>query len=216
MVKKYYAVREGNTTGIFDNWEETKVATQGYSKAIYKGFKTLEEAETFMSEKDDTTKTKSELSVEDINKQVEQKISNLKANEAVIFVDGSFSSDEKRYGFGSVIITQDYEESFYKSGNEEKFLSSRNVAGEILGVIDSLEFCLDNNITKAALYYDYEGIEKWGKGSWRAKTPISKEYIAFLTNIKDSLDTQMIPDINNAKSIIKVGLAKINDYYIKF
>lgn len=44
MAKKYYTVWKGNSTGVFDSWEECKQAVSGCS-AIYKSFPTLEQAE---------------------------------------------------------------------------------------------------------------------------------------------------------------------------
>ena len=43
--KKYYVVWEGNNTGIFDSWAECQLQIKGYPNAIYKSFKTREEAE---------------------------------------------------------------------------------------------------------------------------------------------------------------------------
>lgn len=44
MAKKFYAVRKGKKTGIFDTWDDCKDAVSGYSGAEYKGFQTLTEA----------------------------------------------------------------------------------------------------------------------------------------------------------------------------
>lgn len=53
MVKKYYAIRKGRKTGIFtDHWDDVKKLVNGYSKAEYKGFPTLEEAERYMGSAD--------------------------------------------------------------------------------------------------------------------------------------------------------------------
>lgn len=42
---KYYAVKVGRNTGIFDNWDDCKSQVIGYSGAIFKGFEKLEDAE---------------------------------------------------------------------------------------------------------------------------------------------------------------------------
>ena len=42
--KKYYAVKKGYKTGVFDNWTDCQSAISGYSNAEYKGFATEEEA----------------------------------------------------------------------------------------------------------------------------------------------------------------------------
>lgn len=47
-MKKFYAVRKGTQTGIFTGWDTCKSAITGFSGAEYKGFNTIEEAETYM------------------------------------------------------------------------------------------------------------------------------------------------------------------------
>jgi ribonuclease HI len=46
--KQYYAVRSGRETGIYRTWEECKAQVDGYAKAQYKGFSSLEEAEAYL------------------------------------------------------------------------------------------------------------------------------------------------------------------------
>lgn len=44
----YYAVKQGYHTGIFNNWDRAKREVEGFSKPVFKKFKTKEEAEYFM------------------------------------------------------------------------------------------------------------------------------------------------------------------------
>jgi ribonuclease HI len=46
--KQYYAVRNGREPGIYRTWEECKAQVDGYAKAQYKGFTSLEEAEAYL------------------------------------------------------------------------------------------------------------------------------------------------------------------------
>ena len=46
--KKFYAVKKGKITGVFDNWNDCKASVDGYPGAEYKGFATLEEAREYM------------------------------------------------------------------------------------------------------------------------------------------------------------------------
>lgn len=48
MTWKYYAVAVGRQTGIFQDWDMVKSLVIGYSGSIYKGFKTLAEAQNFL------------------------------------------------------------------------------------------------------------------------------------------------------------------------
>jgi viroplasmin and RNaseH domain-containing protein len=47
--KKWYAVRKGLRTGIFETWEECKTAIDGFSGAQYKSFKLIEEAQAYLT-----------------------------------------------------------------------------------------------------------------------------------------------------------------------
>jgi len=46
--KQYYAVRNGREPGIYRTWEECKAQVDGYAKAQFKGFGSLEEAEAYL------------------------------------------------------------------------------------------------------------------------------------------------------------------------
>ena len=48
MAGKYYAVRVGRTPGIYYNWNDCKAMVDGFPGAVYKSFKTMAEADSFM------------------------------------------------------------------------------------------------------------------------------------------------------------------------
>ena len=48
MAKKYYAVKVGKTTGIYETWEECKANVDGFPGALYKSFKSLTDAYDYM------------------------------------------------------------------------------------------------------------------------------------------------------------------------
>lgn len=45
LSKTYYVIYVGSEIGIFDNWDDVKARTNGYSGAIQKSFKSYREAE---------------------------------------------------------------------------------------------------------------------------------------------------------------------------
>ena len=55
--EKYYAVKAGRKTGIFQTWGECKKQVDGYSRAIFKSFSTMEEAEEYLHGKGKTQNT---------------------------------------------------------------------------------------------------------------------------------------------------------------
>lgn len=92
-----------------------------------------------------------------------------------VYIDGSYSSETKKIGFSIVILSQKIEK-FYKSIENEELAKHRNVSGEILAVLYALEIAKQKGFKCITLYYDYEGLEKWITGEWRAKTPLTRVY----------------------------------------
>ena len=112
MPNKFYAVKLGRKTGIFQTWEECKKQIDGFSTAIYKSFKTLEEAEEFLnSENEVLVKNNVEdIDVDWINNKIDDEINNLSIDEVIAFVDGTYLEEEKENkttkisGYGVIII----------------------------------------------------------------------------------------------------------------
>ena len=79
MSKKYYAVRIGREPGIYLTWDDCKAQVDKFPGAIYKSFKTMEEAEKFAGLKADITeKVKNDNGKEE--KVVTQKVYEYKLN----------------------------------------------------------------------------------------------------------------------------------------
>lgn len=53
----YYAVAVGRVPGIYETWSDVQDMTRGYAGAIHKGFPTLQDAETWLSEYTDSMNT---------------------------------------------------------------------------------------------------------------------------------------------------------------
>lgn len=48
--KNYYVVLVGRTPGIYTNWEDCEKQVKGYKGSKYKGFKTIQEAQEYISD----------------------------------------------------------------------------------------------------------------------------------------------------------------------
>lgn len=70
MKKNFYAVGKGRETGIFNSWDEAKEKVSGFKGAVYKGFKTFEEAEEWFESYSDEQKRK----IEKENKEKESEM----------------------------------------------------------------------------------------------------------------------------------------------
>ena len=172
--RKFYAVRKGKKTGIFNTWDECKEQVNGYSGAEYKSFTLKEEAEGYIG----------------LNKSIDKVNYD---NRVEAYVDGSYEHSIREYGSGVVILKNNNVEKTYSAkGKKESLVGMRNVAGEIEAAKIAMNYCLDNNIENLILYFDYEGIEKWCTGVWKTNKEGTIEYKKFYDSIKSKLNVEFV------------------------
>ena len=152
--KKFYAVKKGKVTGLFRTWDECKASVDGYPGAEYKGFTSEQEAREYLgmeSRKEDR---------EDLPRP----------GCLLAYVDGSYEHSLKKYAFGCVFILPNGKiYTQYGNGDNEKYLQHRNVMGEMLGALYATKAAMLNGYREIEIRYDYQGIEKWATGEWRAR-----------------------------------------------
>ena len=171
---KFYAVRKGKKTGIFSTWDECKEQVTGFKGAIYKSFKTLEEAEEFV-------------------KGNEEKIENVEAVDGVYaYIDGSFDRVQGIYGSGVVIVDGDKKYEFKHAGNREDYAQLHNVAGELEAAKYVMWYAVDKKIKEITLFYDYQGIESWAIGDWQANLPYTQDYVSFYNKVKTRVKVNFV------------------------
>ena len=92
-----------------------------------------------------------------------------------IYVDGSFANETTAYG---VVAVQNDQVLWEDSGvvTATEAAGTRQVAGELEAVLRALEWCTSHDISAPTIHYDYEGIEKWETGAWRAKKAVTQQY----------------------------------------
>ena len=177
MTKFYYAVKRGLVPGIYLTWEECKNQVHGFPGAVYKKFKSKEEAEAFLGlgEKH-----------EDIIDEIDD------ADAAIAYVDGSYNLDDGTYSYGVVIISDGEKHTF--SGREENpdLASMRNVAGELKGAMVAIDWAIAKKKKTLYLHYDYTGIENWAKGNWKTNRDGTRDYKRYYDSIKDKLEVRFI------------------------
>lgn len=163
-MKKYYAVRKGRKTGIFDTWSICEQQIKGYSGAEYKSFKTLNDAQNYMQSFQKSVK------LPDENER----------QYPCAYVDGSYDVVTHRFSYGAVILTDDKnEQCFYKMIDDPSLAKMRNVAGEIKGCEFAISYALEHQWESIDIYYDYFGIEKWATGEWKRNLPETQAYHEF-------------------------------------
>jgi len=172
--KKFYAVRNGKKTGVFNTWDECKEQVNGFKGAEYKSFKTLEEAKNYVDGSD-------------------LKKFEIDENTVEAYVDGSYEHSIKLYGSGVVILKGDEViTSFSVKGNDKDLVDMRNVAGEIEASKIAMNYCIENGIKNLILYFDYEGIEKWCIGAWKTNKVGTINYKKYYDSIKDNLNVKFV------------------------
>lgn len=178
---KYYVVKSGRQTGIFTDWDKCKESVNGFSRAVYKSFKSQKEALEYLN---DTGSVASNT----VNENTADTVTDKDA--AVAYCDGSYNDNTKQFSYGLVILFGNKEYEFSKAFNVID--ESRNVAGEIYGAMKAMEFCVENNIKTLNLYYDYTGIEFWATKAWKANKDITKNYVKFYDSIKTKLNVNFV------------------------
>ena len=165
---KFYAVKEGKKPGIYMSWDECKEQVNGYSGAVYKSFTSEDEAKAF------------------IGKEVKKVSDDLTL---LAYVDGSYNIKTKEYGYGCVLIEgQQVIQQLLGKGNIPEYSSMRNVSGEILGCMNAIQYAIDHHYPSICIYYDYEGIEKWATGLWKANKEQTQNYVKTINDMKKKID----------------------------
>lgn len=168
---KYYAVKKGHKPGIYTSWDECKKQVEKFSGAVYKSFTSLEDAKNFI-------------------KLEEEKIVDYGL---IAYVDGSYNIKTKEYGFGCILIEgQKVIKELSGKGDKEALVSMCNVAGEILGSLAAMKFALENGYPGVCIYYDYEGIEKWANGLWRANKIGTQNYQKLVNEYRKKINISFI------------------------
>ena len=151
--QKFYAIKTPNESKIVMTWAECEKLTHGVKGVLFKSFGTRAEAEAWISGM--------EAPVPDGIR---------------VFVDGSFSPDFPKSGWAFVVTENDVEIA-RGSGITAFDAESRNIDGEVMASFQAMRW-LDSNDKTGTICHDYEGIARWTKGEWQAKSNIAKRYVA--------------------------------------
>lgn len=190
MSKPYYAVKVGRAPGIYSSWEDCQREVIGFPSAVFKKFKSLDEARQFLN---DSSINASVSSTGDKNTAPDTRNNEAShpasQEDALAYVDGSFNSKKGIYGYGVLLILGSGErKSFQGSGEDPHLASMRNVAGEIHGAMRAVEEAEALGVKSLTIFYDYSGIECWANGSWKRNREGTKAYYEFMQKKMRSLN----------------------------
>lgn len=173
-MNKYYAVRKGRTPGLYTSWDACRSQVIGFSGAVYKSFASEEDARNFLSGTEDSP----------------AEAGSYKGNEErflEIYVDGSFRQDSGEFSYGMVVLSDGEELGFSGKFSDPSLSSMRNVAGEIRGAQEAMQYALEQGVSTLYLYHDYAGIAFWCTGEWKANKPGTIAYRDYYRSIANKL-----------------------------
>ena len=166
MAKKVYAVRRGRVTGLFSSWDACSDAIRGYSGAEYKGFNSEEQAKAYLEGGVEFTQ--------------ERLIDKPRRSDSVNIYT-KCSCKDGICGIGVCLESSDVERQFYCSVK-----CADSISGQLLAVLCGVELAVDMHYTTLNIISDYQGVESWYTGEWKAKLATAKEYVKVMQALSDS------------------------------
>lgn len=186
--KKFYAVKKGHKTGIFEKWTDCSAQIHGFKGAMYKGFETLEQAEEYMS-KQEAISSERHTTEEQVFKKLEDK-------HMIAYVDGSNLGDGSMFSWAVVGFKKkdNVEEKVGLSGKstDERFTPYRNVSGELFAAVNAVKHAIKSGMTKVTIYHDYSGIRHWALGEWQTKNDLSQHYAKYMELAADFIKVEFV------------------------
>lgn len=168
--KKFYAIAKGRKPGIYDNWPEAQAQVMSFSGAVYKGFPTRQEAETWIknpSYDPSAPRKKAPRKAKPAANHASHTNTDPKDGEITVYSDGGARFNPGPGGYGVVIINNG-EQRELSAG----FRHTTNNRMELMGCIVALRE-LGSQDKPITVYTDssyvVNGISKgWAKG-WRKR-----------------------------------------------
>lgn len=170
MAKKVYAIKKGFDfdknihieNKIVNTWNECLKYVKGVKGAQYKSFASMEEANEYINAgKPFLKKGEDEYPMDQLH----------------AYVDGSYNQRTGKFSYAVVMVKDDvivHIENGAAENNEQQ--SIRQIAGELLGAIKSVEYAAQNNLKEIVILHDYVGVCYHATGFWERKEESSKKY----------------------------------------
>lgn len=187
MKKKYFSIQQGmnpvtkeevTNKIVYDTWDVAKQYVQGVSGAVYKGFKSEEEAKDYLGIVNDAIKPPLK-SDEVMEESVEH------PDRAYFYVDGSYSNDLEMYSYGLVAVQNgNIVHLDYGRGTNKEASTMRQIGGELLGAMKALLYMVKGKHTDCVIFYDYKGVHYHAEGIWKRKSEYSKLYYEWIQSFK--------------------------------
>lgn len=99
--------------------------------------------------------------------------------EIIAYTDGSFNLETNTVGAASIIRSGEVKipnHYIVQSLNDEDVTAMRQIAGELRGALNAIQYAIDCDFDSIKICYDYQGVMQWATGSWKANKPYTKYY----------------------------------------
>jgi len=197
---KFYAVAAGRTTGIFTSWPRAQAQVNGFPGAVFKSFKTKNEAEAFLA--DPVLGTKSGISKKQKSSHLPDSTDKhiYPQGTIVVYTDGSAIGNPGPGGYGVVIQAKEDGPAQELSGGYNHTTNNRM---EMMAVIKALE-CLDGTSSPVVLHSDSKYVvdalnkgwaKNWHKRNWHksdGSPALNADLWKRLLPLSQALDVQFV------------------------
>jgi ribonuclease HI len=163
---KYYAVATGRTTGIFTTWPEAKAQVDGFPGAVYKSFKSREQAEAFLADPVlGTGRKKTTASSKPWNNGPEGADNDWPEGTIVVYTDGSAIGNPGPGGYGVVIREHPDSQAKELSGGYRHTTNNRMEMTAVIKALQALQGTEAPVVVHSDSRYVVDALTKgWARG----------------------------------------------------
>jgi ribonuclease HI len=169
----YYAVATGRTTGIFTTWPEAKAQVERFPGAVYKSFKTREQAEAFLTDPALGTGTKKTTARQKPrNNGPEDPDNGWPEGTIVVYTDGSAIGNPGPGGYGVVIREHPDGQALELSGSYGHTTNNRMEMTAVIKALQALQGTDSPVVVHSDSRYVVDALTKgwaagWEKRGWK-------------------------------------------------
>lgn len=163
---KYYAVKNGRKAGIYNSLSECEAQVKGFSGAKFKSFFGMREAEEYLN-----------------SEEIDNIITITTPDIPYAYIDGSISTKNGLYGCGGYLVYEDNTYILEESGNDPNLMKMKNISGEILGAVLTVEAAEELGVEELLIYHDFLGISEWALGKWKTSNEYTTDYYRFMNSV---------------------------------
>ena len=161
--KKFYAVRKGHMTGIFETWSECQMQVTKFPRPEFKSFLTEFEAQQYIDEGKLFDRVKDDAPPDVMH----------------VYTDGSLNVSTEMMGGGMYAKTTDGKELrmflgidvdiFKEIGPAAHNCNPSSSYAELIAAVISVKRLTAAGYKKLQLHVDNDGVRNWFTGAWKAK-----------------------------------------------